>query len=79
VLEHDIDRLAGPVWLLHFGAALLPLFPLSTSGFFVPKPSTGQATRAVACLTSGVVSTAVYQRPWLIVMEVTHLVRGGGS
>jgi hypothetical protein len=25
VLEHDIDRLAGPVWLLHFGAALLPL------------------------------------------------------
>jgi hypothetical protein len=25
----------------------------------------GQAARAVACLTSGVVSTVVHQRPWL--------------
>jgi hypothetical protein len=34
----------------------------------------GQAARAVACLTSGVVSTVVHQRPWLVVVEVTHLV-----
>src|SRR5262249_59209358 len=31
-------------------------------------------TRAVARLTSGLVSTVVHQRPWLVVMEVTHLV-----
>jgi hypothetical protein len=34
----------------------------------------GQAARAVARLTSGVVSTVVHQRPWLVVVEVTHLV-----
>ena len=34
----------------------------------------GQAARAVARLTSGVVSTVIHQRPWLAVVEVTHLV-----
>jgi hypothetical protein len=33
----------------------------------------GQTARAVACLTSGVVSAVVHQRPWLVVVEVTHL------
>src|SRR5438874_13299703 len=32
------------------------------------------AARAIARLTSGVVSTVVHQRPWLVVVEVTHLV-----
>jgi hypothetical protein len=34
----------------------------------------GQAARAVAGLTSGVVSTVVHQCPWLVVAEVTQLV-----
>jgi hypothetical protein len=34
----------------------------------------GRAARAVACLTSDMVSTVVRQRPWLVVVEVTHLV-----
>jgi Phage integrase family len=34
----------------------------------------GQAARVVARLTSGVVSTVVHQRPWMVVVEVTHLV-----
>jgi len=34
----------------------------------------GQAARAVARLPSGVMSTVVYQRPWLAVVEATHLV-----
>jgi len=34
----------------------------------------GQAARAVARLTSGVVSTVVHHRPWLAVAEVTQLV-----
>jgi hypothetical protein len=34
----------------------------------------GQAARAVTRLTSGVVSTVVHQRSWLVVVEVTHLV-----
>src|SRR4029077_18692177 len=34
----------------------------------------GQAARAAVRLTSGVVSTVVCQRPWLVVVEVTDLV-----
>jgi hypothetical protein len=46
----------------------LPL--ASSSGSQVP----GQAARAVARLTSGVLSTVICQRPWLVVVKVTHLV-----
>jgi hypothetical protein len=41
---------------------------------FVPNPSTGARCQGVACLASGVVSIVVHQRPWLVVVEVTHLV-----
>ena len=34
----------------------------------------GQAARPIARLTSGVVSTVVHQCPWLVMVEVTHLV-----
>jgi hypothetical protein len=47
-----------------------PHYLASSSRTQVP----GQAARAVACLTLGVVSTVVRQRPWLVVVEVTHLV-----
>src|SRR5215471_17886936 len=44
------------------------------AGLFVPSQLPGQAARVVARLTSGVVSTVVRQRPWLVVVEITHLV-----
>ena len=46
----------------------------SGQGPLRPEAKYWADTRAVARLTSGLVSTVVHQRPWLVVMEVTHLV-----
>jgi len=53
-----------PSFLFHGWSAWLA----SSSRSQVP----GQAASAVARLTSRVVSPVVHQRPWLVVVEVTH-------
>src|SRR5262249_23662986 len=71
----------GPVLVLA-GAALIKRRPNSAVGSTAPLSLAsssrtqlpGPAARAVVCMTSGVASTVVHQRPWLDVVEVTHLV-----